>query len=369
MITDELIPAASLSLEYALRVSLPYLLQREYLVASYHRTCTEIARARVRAHTSAPRSGRRAALVSMRNVRRVPARLIFCHHTNLLTHDPAHLNKTDGMLLNNIRNTIAIHTPSSGRRPNVSFYTTHSDDSCLQVLQEIEPRLLPHFRAEPRGAFKSDICRGAALWKHGGLYFDSDVVLRMPVPPLLRRQTEFASMWAVGQNQREVVQAFIAAAPGSATIRRYLDFMLEYYDARAATGTTLGGAFMGTRAMGLAYSRSTPAELEVSQMWRETFFHSKVCEGNMANSTPIKCSSHTVSQMCERGLDHIPLQLPYTGMGIFCNLVAITEAREVPFFMRPPGKGPCPALGEVPPSTQFRHVRCPFPLKREAEGG
>ena len=227
----------------------------------------------------------------------------------------------------------------------------------------------------------------------GGFYFDTDLVARLPVAPLLRPHTEFASIWAVGLHETEMVQAFIAAAPlgvavrgprphadarvwprttgktvsrrfppdadshgifcvaqvpRSTVIRCYLDAIFEFYEARQSWHGAF--AFMGTRAMKLAWDRA-PSDLrrERSQIWRETFFHSSVCLGTRAQQRDkIKGSNLTIGQMCDGRLDHIP---PQPGAGkcgkakdacVFCHLVAATDKGEVPFYMRPPGIGACP---------------------------
>jgi len=100
----------------------------------------------------------------------------------------------------------------------------------------------------------------------------------------------------------------VAQVPRSTVIRCYLDAIFEFYEARQSWHGAF--AFMGTRAMKLAWDRA-PSDLrrERSQIWRETFFHSSVCLGTRAQQRDkIKGSNLTIGQMCDGRLDHIPPQ-------------------------------------------------------------
>jgi len=56
-----------------------------------------------------------------------------------------------------------------------------TDDDCCALLQRVEPKLVPHFDREKKGAYKADICRVAALFEEGGYYFDIDIRVITPV--------------------------------------------------------------------------------------------------------------------------------------------------------------------------------------------
>jgi len=81
-----------------------------------------------------------------------------------------------GRLLNNIYDLLEVYTPAL--KP--LYYT---DIDCLEALREIDRTCstgsdgcgyAKDYQHQGDLRFKSDICRYAALWKHGGFYFDVD---------------------------------------------------------------------------------------------------------------------------------------------------------------------------------------------------
>ena len=75
----------------------------------------------------------------------------------------------------NAQNTIELHR---GQNASVLFY---DDAACARLVQEVEPRLLRHWRNETRDMYRHALCRGVALLKTGGLVFDAELESRIDV--------------------------------------------------------------------------------------------------------------------------------------------------------------------------------------------
>ena len=134
-----------------------------------------------------------------------------------------------------------------------------SDDDCVAIITEAEPRLVEKFRGEKRGEFKGDICRVAELYVYGGYYFDIDIgvyeplhlddlhVPRERVPDITLRYLKMATtdelmklmkggrddlvtFSTVVNKQGRFFQAFTAAMPRHPVMERSLQYMVAYYD-------------------------------------------------------------------------------------------------------------------------------------------
>jgi len=97
---------------------------------------------------------------------KIPNILLFNYQVNLLrvgaTELPEHRK--------NIIKTIALHPGAS-----VLF---HDDAACrLAIVRVHSEELASMFDRESRGMYKSDLCRYAMLYEHGGYYFDNDLDL------------------------------------------------------------------------------------------------------------------------------------------------------------------------------------------------
>ena len=75
----------------------------------------------------------------------------------------------------NAQNTIELHRDQNA---SVLFY---DDAACARLVQEVEPRLLRHWRNETRDMYRHALCRGVALLKTGGLVFDAELESRIDV--------------------------------------------------------------------------------------------------------------------------------------------------------------------------------------------
>jgi hypothetical protein len=171
-----------------------------------------------------PSSSSTTTTTTARHGHKIPNILIFTHYENLLLPSPTHSNVVDNntsyttsdkysiptqdgelqALRNNIQHTISLHPGAT-----IRFLT---DDDCLTSIKNVMPflnlpstsnalprndyvsadsstsnndtlikTLMDFFIEEPIGSFKGDMCRGAALYETGGLYFDVDLGVRMNV--------------------------------------------------------------------------------------------------------------------------------------------------------------------------------------------
>jgi mannosyltransferase OCH1-like enzyme len=103
------------------------------------------------------------------------------------------------------------------------------DSNCTDLLLELDRRehttLAKAFAGERRGALRADLCRLAALYLHGGYYFDVDleVVKPLQMDPNVSFSTVQDSLLGY------FFQAFLAATPGHPVLRENLRTMMEYY--------------------------------------------------------------------------------------------------------------------------------------------
>ena len=232
-----------------------------------------------------------------------------------------------------------------GSSVNATNVTIHfyDDAACYRVLEEVAPRpLLERFRVEEKGMYKADICRGAALKKAGGFYFDLDLKARMDSRALVQNDTTFVSVVTGNAAPREIIdsdkpleffQAFIGSTPNHPIIDQYLDAMVAWYEdptpeserqrraQRAVTAMALPprslsamrATWMGTEAMGTAFQRvqESLGDGIKTQIWHEL---------------PL--------QQLEEGVQQ---RVPSQG-GDLCDYVVYDpESNEVPFYSRARG--------------------------------
>lgn len=208
----------------------------------------------------------------------IPRRLIFTYKYNLLrpSKDDPPYDETEALTANVLR---TIHTYKrhwehidrrnivdgeevsqddiDGSELTISFL---SNDDCIAVINEAQPKLVRHFNKEKRGDLKADTCRIAELLLHGGYYFDADISVVEPVDldrlPISSSEddmisdpsTQLQRMARDGdgmttQEDEDIItfatvvnvqgvffQAFLAAMPHHPTIQRALDYILAYYE-------------------------------------------------------------------------------------------------------------------------------------------
>jgi len=172
----------------------------------------------------------------------IPNVIIFTHVLNLLSPSQPLIEDEDKVLSQNVQNTISLHEQST-----VRFLT---DKECIQSIQNIFPssdakkakKLIEYFLKESEGMYKADLCRGAALYETGGLYFDVDIQARMSIWEVLKTSTEFVTVKVHSQSKHPTgfFQAFIGVTKRHPMMKKYVEYFLEYYEGTRKVNGPLG---------------------------------------------------------------------------------------------------------------------------------
>ena len=178
---------------------------------------------------------------SVKNHRHViPNNIIFTHFINLLTTPSTDLPDSEAVVLQaNVQNTITLHPTAI-----VHFFT---DKECIEAIQQAmndeNTPLALYFQNEQQGMYKADICRGAALYNLGGLYFDVDIHARMNIFSILEPSNiEFVTptVHRMSKWKGSFFQAFIGVTQHHPIMKRYLNLFLEYYEGTRRVHGPLG---------------------------------------------------------------------------------------------------------------------------------
>jgi Glycosyltransferase sugar-binding region containing DXD motif len=196
---------------------------------------------------------------SLHHVHAIPNILIFTHYQNLLLPPPYGTHEAElSALHDNVQHTNGLHPGAV-----VRFLT---NDDCVASLERVIPHLslkqpvheqhggmaqqfVQYFRDEPVGMYQGDLCRGAALYETGGLYFDVDLGVRLPLfgaanadrlnttltaapaDYVLQPTTQFVTVQVhfASKHPGDFFQAFVGVTPRHAILKRYLELFWEYY--------------------------------------------------------------------------------------------------------------------------------------------
>jgi hypothetical protein len=105
---------------------------------------------------------------------------------------------------------------------NLNFFPgwnliSDDDTSCLQKLKQVAvyntSEIETWFTSKAIGVYKSDVCRMAQLYLHGGIYLDNDLGL-MSSAILEDLESGFDVVSAISLNKKEIFQAILGAPPG-----------------------------------------------------------------------------------------------------------------------------------------------------------
>ena len=118
----------------------------------------------------------------------IPPRIVFTYKVNLLS-PPRKLDRREGLMRDNVMKTVDMNR---ALRAEVVFLDDRDCDWMIQQASGLE--LARHFRREPLGMYKADICRGASLFLHGGWYFDVDLESLLPIKAFIRPDTDFITV-------------------------------------------------------------------------------------------------------------------------------------------------------------------------------
>ena len=199
---------------------------------------------------------------------------------------------------------LSCSTRRKSGQPSSANVTVHfyDDAACASVIEKVAPTPLLHrFQAESKGMYRADICRGAALKRGGGFYFDLDLKARMDSRTLISNRSTFVSCVEgkeepTASKPQEFFQAFLAVTPNHAIIDKYLHAMVQWYEETEPEFSTstwdnppspllappptrvalrqrraMRSRWLGTEAMGTAF-RSVLAEARddlEAQIWNE----------------------------------------------------------------------------------------------------
>jgi len=247
---------------------------------------------------------------------RIEDNVIFTYKKNLITaNDDSLLSDEERALKANVLHTISLHPSAS-----VKFFT---DDDCLASIQRIMklfPRKLEnldnYFSQEGTGMYKADICRGAALYELGGLYFDVDIVPRLTLWSVIDADTEFVvpRVYEGSRQQGAFFQAFIGVRKGHPVLLKYLEGFVEYYTGKYSINGLIPVP-LGVVLLRRAYDALSPDEQSGSVLrWKEVRY--------------------------ERFM-FPDVEPPQDVMRVCQYVVAIPHTRVVPFYSRASGSRMC----------------------------
>jgi hypothetical protein len=187
---------------------------------------------------------------------KIPRRLIFTYKSNLLeTKDPP-------MFYENVQKTIKMYREAWGE-PDAPVWFL-DDDDCRSAIYAAKPTLVAYFDREPRGSWKADICRVAALYLTGGYYFDVDMEAVNPWIP--SRNVTFAT--AVDPIGIRYFQSFLASEQKGQVIEEALDEMLLFYEIQKSRSNS----YIGPDTLMWAFESIPPSELGETVILEEIDF-------------------------------------------------------------------------------------------------
>ena len=205
----------------------------------------------------------------------IPPIVIFTYHTNLLSTPTQQLtDEEDRALSSNVRHIVHLHPESKVRFLN--------DEDCLSSIRATlgpDTKLVQYFNDESHGMYKADICRGAALYETGGLYFDIDIEARMSLWDVIQPHTEFVTTLVHKDSNHRggFFQAFIGVTSRHPVMKRYVELFVEYYEGKVRVNGPLGVYFLR-----MAYDEVISRDEEKKQyaeLWREVRYHEKLFPG------------------------------------------------------------------------------------------
>ena len=195
----------------------------------------------------------------------IPRILHMTHYKDLLHADASELDASEAILAENVARTVGV---LGDWADEVMFWT---DETCIEAAMQ-----LPHgdvFIEGMRtmsGMYIADVCRGIALWLHGGLYLDADVVIRESATRWLDPGTDFVT--AKEASGTAYFQAILGSVPRHPTISLYLDVLKVHLLGSDVIHEKLGrGHFqwMGPVAMARAVERSLDEDTAAMQVLQE----------------------------------------------------------------------------------------------------
>jgi len=126
------------------------------------------------------------------------------------------------LMRENVNNTIQIYANHWNKTKVPVWFL--GDEQCRRVIQEESSQLLQFYLFETFGAYKSDICRIAALHQRGGYYFDNDMEV---VEAMSLLNATF--IMTIAKKEKLASNTFIAATSRHVVVQETMNAMLDYY--------------------------------------------------------------------------------------------------------------------------------------------
>lgn len=137
---------------------------------------------------------------------------------NFIINTKAGLHNEPLLIQQNVQNNLLLF-------PNYYKFIADNDTTCLQKMKQIPTfaksnHTLSWFQnKETPGMLKSDACRLAQLYIHGGIYLDNDLELKRSIVDLIQSGYDgggrrYDVITSVELQDRDIFQAILAASPG-----------------------------------------------------------------------------------------------------------------------------------------------------------
>lgn len=154
------------------------------------------------------------------SVPKIPRQIFFTHKENILE------TKRPKMFYENILKTVKAYEHAWGDA--IVPVTFLNDKKCVSEIRMAMPELVVYFHNETRGEYKADTCRLAALYNHGGYYFDVDLDVVEPFVP----KNSISFVTAKDYTDHYFFQAVLFTSRQNPILKTALDEELEYYQGR-----------------------------------------------------------------------------------------------------------------------------------------
>ena len=95
----------------------------------------------------------------------------------------------DPLIFHNVLHSIHLHKKNN---PCLKIYV-YDDTDCNRLIKKVYEPAHKQYNKIKYGAYKGDLCRGAMLYKYGGLYLDVDIKLHIDALRYFKDKVYFVS--------------------------------------------------------------------------------------------------------------------------------------------------------------------------------
>lgn len=151
----------------------------------------------------------------------IPERLLFNYKINLVNASRSKpLGYQEQCLADNVAKSISMFSDMQ----DLQF---GDDNECIAMIREAHSQQLANFfTKESDGRYKSDLCRLAQLYLHGGYYFDNDLE---PISDFRLEIPRCTGLVSVASSTSGIFQAFLGASSRHPAIELAMNLTLEHY--------------------------------------------------------------------------------------------------------------------------------------------